>query len=654
MSNRGILAWLVLMAVVMAGCSQSASNTPATSGEGAASAGTNAAGSAKDDTPFVLGDLIKPFKAPTLEELDKQAQWIDQPVLDSLVLLRQRQKGEKPLVTTEEALRLKNDSKEANAKILSALGRLPDDDKQVNWDASIFRWEATDVKSTNPLMASSTVESDVNGLTSFGLFSYNWDFVPFASKDSVVSWQTSKDRMYDKVVIRDDLTWSDGKPITAHDVVFSFKAIMSERVPVPAVRSGTDKLKWIEAYDDHTLVFFHQEPSATNVWNLNFPVIPKHIYETSIAEDPTLQNSPYHVKCENNPVSGGSYIITSRTRSKEIVLKRRDDYYMHNGKQVRDKPQFKEIRFRIISDPSVALLALKKGDIEEMILDPEQWQTQTGGDDFYAKNTKARAVEWTSFHFCWNLKTPYFSDVRVRKAMSYAFNYKEMFDKLLYGLNEPCTGIFHQASRWASKKPLVPYKQDLDRAEKLLDEAGWSDHDGDGIRDKEINGRRVPLEFSMLVSTMPWRVAICNLLKENLDQIGVICNVRPMEFTVLQEKTQNHEFQAYMGGWGTGADPDTSENIWGTDQGRNFGYYSNPEVDRLFAEARKEFDVEKRAAIYQKIDELIYEDQPYSWLFYRNAFYGFNKNLRGYVFSPRGPYSYGPGFGSIWKPAAAK
>ncbi|MEN6497893.1 MAG: hypothetical protein ABFD16_26645, partial [Thermoguttaceae bacterium] len=136
MSNRGNLAWLVLMAVVMAGCSQSASNTPATSGEGAASAGTNAAGSAKDDTPFVLGDLIKPFKAPTLEELDKQAQWIDQPVLDSLVLLRERQKGEKPLVTTEEALRLKNDSKEANAKILSALGRLPDDDKQVDWDAS--------------------------------------------------------------------------------------------------------------------------------------------------------------------------------------------------------------------------------------------------------------------------------------------------------------------------------------------------------------------------------------------------------------------------------------------------------------------------------------------------------------------------------------
>lgn len=649
MSYRRAFPWLLTAIVITGGCMQS-SNTSSTPSESPNSG--NSAAPAGDEKPFVLGDLIQPFTPPTLEELDKTAAWIDQPVRDSMVLLRERQKGEKPLVTVQEALKLKNDSQEANAKILSAMGRLPADDKQVDWDATMFRWEPADVRSTNPLMISSTAEFDITGLTSFGLFGFNWDFEPYAIKDTVVSWQTSKDRLCDKVVIRNDLTWSDGKPITAHDVVFSFKVIMSDRVPVPAVRSGTDKLKWIEAYDDHTLVYFHQESLATNVWNLNFPVIPKHVYEKSIAEDPTLQNSPYHVKCENSPVSGGPYIITSRTRSKEIVLKRRDEYSMHNGKQVRDKPYFKEIRFRIIMEPSVALLALKKGDIEEMILDPEQWQTQTGGNDFYAKNTKARAVEWTSFHFCWNLKTPYFSDIRVRKAMSHAFNYKEMLDKILYGLNEPCTGIFHPASRWASKKSLAPYQQNLDQAEKLLDEAGWSDHDGDGIRDKEIDGRRVPLEFSMLVSTVPWRVAICNLLKENLDQIGVVCNVRPMEGTVLQDKTQKHEFQAFMGGWGTGADPDTSENIWGTDQGRNFGFYSNPKVDQLFAEGRKEFDPQKRAAIYQQIHELIYEDQPYTWLFYRNAFYGFNKDLRGYVFSPRGPYNYGPGFSSLWKPAA--
>ena len=391
---------------------------------------------------FVLGDLLEPFDPPPLAELDAKAGWTDQPVLDSMELLREYQKTlGKPLVTVEEALKLKNDSPGNNKKILSAMGRLPANDGEVDWDASILRHTGADIKSTNPLMISSTAEFDINGLTGFGLFGFNWEFKPYAGKDTVKSWQVSKDRIMDKVVIRDDLVWSDGKPITAHDVVFSFKAIMSDQVPVPAVRSGTDKFRWIEAYDDHTLVFFHKEALSTNIWNLNFPVIPKHVYEKSIREDPTLQDSKYHVELENNPVVGGPYIITKRTRGQEIVLTRREDYYMHDGKQVRDKPFFKEVRFRIIPDPTVSLLALKKGEVDELILRPEQWQTQTDDSDFYRLNTKASGLEWVNFHFCWNNKTPFFSDVRVRKAMSHAFNYKEMLDELLYGLYEPCNGI---------------------------------------------------------------------------------------------------------------------------------------------------------------------------------------------------------------------
>ncbi len=642
------LVFVTVLAVSLAGCIGAAT-------EEAGSVSTDSTQAAADSKkPFALGDLIEPFDPPKLEDLDATAKWIDQPVLDSMELLRDRQKGEKVLATAKEALAVRNTSPEANAKILSALGRLPESEKQVDWDAVAVRHSLADVKSMNPLMISSTTEFDVTGLTSFGLFGFDWNFRPFASRDSVVSWQTSEDHTMDKVVIRDDLTWSDGKPITAHDVVFSFKAIMSDKVPVPAVRSGTDKLRWIEAYGDHTLVFFHKEPLATNVWNLNFPVIPKHVYEKSIAEDPTLQDSPYHVKLENDPISGGAYEIVRRTRGREIVLRARESYAMHEGKQVRDKPHFNEVRFKIIEDPTVALLALKKGEIDELQLTPEQWTTQTDGDDFYNKNTKAFGLEWVSFHFGWNMDTAFFKDVRVRKAMSYAFNHDEMLNKLLYGLYEPSTGTFHKTSRWHPKEKLEAYKQDLDKAEALLDEAGWTDHDGDGIRDQQIGGRNVRFEFSILCNNDPLRIAICNLLKQNLDRIGIICNVRPMEFTVLMEKTQKREFQAFFGGWGTGADPDTSENIWGTGEGRNYVGYSNPEVDRLFQEGRKEFDVEKRAEIYRRIHKTLYEDQPYTWLYVRNSFYGFNKDLRGYNFSPRGPYNYGPGFSSLWKPVAAK
>lgn len=594
--------------------------------------------------------LLEPFDAPKLADLDAQVEWEDQPVLDSLELLRERQSQEKPLVTVEEALKLKNTNQEMNEKILSALGRLPENDEQVDWGATINRHVGADLKSTNPIMGSSAVEFEVSSLTGFGLFSFDWNFKPFAVSDTVVSWQSSKDKLYDKVVLRDDLTWSDGTPITAHDIVFTFKTIMNPEVPVPAVRSGTDQIRWIQAYDDQTLVFFHKESLPTNVWNLNFPIIPKHIYEKELESDPTLQDSPYHVKFENEPVTGGPYEIEKRERGQEILLKRRESWYMQDGKQVRTRPFFERVRLRIIEDPNTALLALKNGKIDEMALNPELWKTQTEDDDFYKICTKAHGLEWVYFYFGWNCETLFFQDKEVRQAMSYAFNHKEMLEELCYGLYQPCTGIYHETA-WMSPDPMSkPYQQNLAKAEKLLDEAGWIDHDGDGIRDKEFDGQVIPFRFSIMTSSQPLSLSICTLLKENLAQIGIICEVKPTEFTVMQDKARNHQFQAMFGGWGTGTDPDTSINLWKTGEPRNYVNYSNPEVDKLFEEGRREFDKEKRAKIYGKIHELLYDDQPYTWLYFRNSFYGFNKDLRGYVFSPRGPYGYGPGFSSLWKP----
>lgn len=639
------LAFAICLATLV-GCTK---RTPVSSAPTDGQANTTAAAVGEVSQEDVL---LEPFDAPPLEEIESQVTWVDQRVVDTLELRRKAEADDKPLVSVEEALKLQNDSPEANKKIISALGRLPDSDDQVDWDATLVRHLSGDAKSMNPLMASSTSEFEVNGLTSFGVFSFDWEMKPLAIADVTVSWQTSKDGMYDKVVLRDDLTWSDGKPITAHDVVFSFQTIMNPRVPVPAVRAGTDELRWVEAYDDHTLVYFHKKPSPTNIWNINFPVIPKHIYEESVEEDPTMANSDYHIKQEQNPVCGGPYTISKRVRGQEIVLQRRDDWFKKDGQLVRTLRHFKEIRCRVIEDPNTSLLALRAGEIEETMLTAEQWITeQTNNAAFYERNTKATGTQWVSFHFVWNTETPFFSDKRVRQAMSYAFDHDEMLDKLFYGLYEPAVGPFHPTAWMAPKKGLEPYKQDLDKAEDLLDEAGWVDSDGDGIRDKRVDGKKLDFEFTMLCSTTPNSIKVSELMKQNLDQIGIVCNVKPTEFTVLQQLEIEHKFHAAMGGWGTGTDPDTNINIFGTGENRNFGSYSNPEVDRLFAEGRKEFDPDKRAAIYAKIHEIVYEDQAYTWLFWRNAFYGFNKNLRGYKFSPRGPYNYGPGLDAIWKPA---
>jgi len=640
--------WLLCLAVALPGCSSNPQPEPDTDALAEEAAGDEATG----DGAFELGDLIEPFDPPaTLEEVDEGAGWVDSPVVDTLQLLREQKQSEPPLVSVEEALAMKNDSDEANRKILSALSKLaPEDGSGVDYDAVLNRTISMDLNKVNVLQQSSMSEQDIAGLTGFGLFTFDWKMRPYASADTVASWRTSADRKMDKVVMRDDLTWSDGEPITAHDVEYSYRLIMTSAVPIPAVRSGMEKLAYVKAYDDHTLVYFHTASLATNVWNLNFPIVPKHVYEGSALEDPTLVTSDYHTQLEREPVVGGAYEFERRDRGQQVLLKRRESWYTHDGQQVRDKPYFAKVRHRVLEDGNTRLNALKSSDVDEAELAAEQWITQTDGDDFYRHNTKARGDEFTFFYIGWNLQSPLFDDLRVRRALAMTLDYDEMLRDLCYGLYPQCHGMYHP-NAWAfPDDPPELFSQDLDAAEDLLDEAGWDDSDYDGVRDKEIGGRLVPLEFSLIVSSKPDRIAICNLFRENLDSIGIRCNVQPLEAAVMQQRMFDKSFEAAFSGWGAGADPYTSKNIFGTGEDRNYGSYSNPEVDRLFEEAEKEFDREKRADLYGKIHNLVFEDQPYLFLYNRSSFYGFSKDLRGYRFSPRGPFTYSPGIGSVWAP----
>jgi len=639
---------LFLSLPVLAGCSSDKSASPPTAGDDS----TTSTESQLPSGPIVLGNMLEPFDPPPLDELLAEHDWVDRPVVDSMKLMRDLQASlPPPKLSDQEALALRNDSPEENAEILNPLSRLaPEDGEGVDFEAEVVLMTNGDLKSTNPLLASSVSEGDYQSLSGFGLFSFDKDLNKFASADSVVSWQTSEDRLVDKVVMRDDLTWSDGTPITAHDVAFSFQVLMTDEIVIPAMRQGKDQIRWIEAYDDYTVVIFHKEALSTNERNLNFSVLPKHKYAETIPGDPTIARSKAHTQMEDHPVVGGPYTLSKRVRGQEFVMQRRESYYMHNGKQVREKPYFKTFRFKVIEDRNTALLALKAAKIHAMELNAEQWNGQTGGSDFYNSNTKVSAEEWVSFHFCWNTATPYFEDSRVRQAMSYAMDYRELLDTILYSIYSPCQGTFHSTSKMFPQDGPKPFQQDLDIAEQLLDDAGWADSNGDGIRDREVNGRVIPFEFTLMVVNYEDRIKIATLMKECLESIGIVCHVKPTESTVLMQSQRDHKFQAAFAGWSTGADPDTEANIWVTNAGRNYGEYSNPRVDALFEQARHEFDEEKRMAIYGKIHNLLWEDQPYTWLFWRNSFYGFNKRLRGYNFSPRGPFHYSPGISSIYMP----
>jgi peptide/nickel transport system substrate-binding protein len=126
-----------------------------------------------------------------------------------------------------------------------------------------------------------------------------------------------------------------------------------------------------------------------------------------------------------------------------------------------------------------------------------------------------------------------------------------------------------------------------------------------------------------------------------------------IEWAVFQEKTRKHEFQASMAAWGTGVDPDLNWNLWHSEMadqegGRNYSCYSNPRVDELLRLGREEFDPARRAAHYREIQKIVYDDQPYTFIWNRPTLWAFNRRIRGVVFSPRGVWNFDPSFMAWW------
>ncbi len=595
----------------------------------------------------------KGWTPPTRKELEGW-KWADGPIVTGHELGAKRFAGKKPPLTVDQALELKNDSRAANERILATLGMPPASAEQVDWDATFNRISPGAPSTLNPLLQSSMYEMDILDLLSSNPFLFDWDFKAYGNGEFIVSWR--RNPMAEMVLLRDDLYWEDGTPLTAYDIEFSYHAIMDDRISIPSVRSGTDELKWVKAYDAQTLVFFHKEPLVTNVWNCLFPIIPKHIYSSGLTADPTMRASEWNVYWNLHPLSSGPYALTKHETKQYLILERRENWYVKDGKQTRAKPYIKRLRFRIIEDTNSALLAFKKGDLDEMRLLTRQWVKETDDAKFKAHGIKVNGVNWGYSYIGWNQRpipdAPFFKDRRVRLAMTYAMNYEELLQEIYFGLYDPGAGNFHPTS-WMASPNVKPFEQDLDKAEELLEEAGWADSDNDGIRDKTIDGKKWSFHFTMSVPQGGTGDRVAILLKEDLESIGIKMEIKMLEWATYQQQTYEHRFQASTAAWGTGVDPDTSKNLWQTkmyDQGRNYVGYSNPEVDELFEKGAREFDFEKRRKIYQRIHELIAQDQPYTFLLFRRDFWAFSKRVRGFAFSPRNPFGYSPGFSALWIP----
>jgi peptide/nickel transport system substrate-binding protein len=604
-------------------------------------------------------DASDEFRPPTSEELAR-IRWKPRSCVNFLEHLRAAREKEPALATEAEALALLNDGPEANARLVSALGRLPASDDEVDWEATFTRYMLGDAKTLNPIFRNTSYDGYVVDLLYSQPFNIDWNLEIHGDLNVLKSWETSEDGLIDRVVLRDDLTWSDGKPFTAHDIVFSHGVLLDGRVAATTWREIAGGLQAVVAVDDRTVLYFQKEALATNRLHLAFPVLPAHAFQATRQADPTLQTSPEHVRFNTaSPVTNGPYKLVSWTPRQEIVLERRDEWHRGpDGRALRPKPFFRRVRLRVIPAPETAFLEFQAGNLDDVQLDTDRWVNHARGEAFDSRSVKLRADQWAYAYIGWNAQSippnPFFADQRVRRALSLALDLDFYHQSILFGIPLRGRGIFHPSS-WMATKDLKPIERDVALAEELLDEAGWKDSDGDGIRDKAIAGVITPFRFRLSVPNAGSGPRAAETFQANWKAIGVDCVIKLGESTVINQETLERRAQAFLMVQVTGADPDTIRNLWQTQaiqSGRNTVGYSNPRVDELLEQGRRETDPAKRAAIYSEVERRIHDDQAITVLFYQPSLWGFGKHLRGYRPSPRGWYTYLPGFFSVWKKKA--
>jgi peptide/nickel transport system substrate-binding protein len=421
------------------------------------------------------------------------------------------------------------------------------------------------------------------------------------------SYEVSNDGLEITVKLRDGICFSDGVPMTADDIIFTYETIMNPGVDAAVQRIFYKNFKGVVKIDDRTVKFILNEIYWKTFEAVGlFEVLPKHIYKFDKPEEFNKRRS--------NPVGSGPYVFDKWDVGQQLVLKRNENYWGN-------KPKLKKIVFKFITNDTAALQALRSGDIDFMEPRAEQYSLMTNDKEF---NKQFRAIKYWApgnsyvFFIAWNEERPYLKDVRVRLAMTHIIDRETIAKSLLKGEVEIATGPFYIYGKQTDPN-IKPWPYDLEKAAALLDEAGWKDSDGDGIRDKD----GMPLRFKFAYSTgQLFYEQLAKLLKEAGAKVGIDVIPDPYEWSVFIERFQEHQFDALVIGSGGTIEFDPYQYFHSSqiaDRGDNVESYSNPEVDKLLEEARRTLDEDKRYALYHKFHRIIHDEQPFTFLYMRPA-----------------------------------
>jgi peptide/nickel transport system substrate-binding protein len=433
------------------------------------------------------------------------------------------------------------------------------------------------------------------------------------------SWEISEDKLTYTFKMREGIKWHDGTPFTSEDVVFSYNTIMNPKVDSPQLRAYYQEIRDVKAIDDLTVEFTYAKPYFLALeFCGGMPIVPKHIFDKG-----DFNTNP----AGRDPIGTGPYKFVRWTTGRDIVIDKNPDYWG-------EKPKINKIVFKIITDSTVSFQILKREELDVSGLTPIQWERQTNSPAFNEHYDKLSYFTPNYSYIGWNSKRPYFADKQVRTALTHLVNRELILDKILYNLGAIVTNPFY-INGPEYDKSIDPYPYDPQKAEELLKEADWIDHDGDGIRDKD--GVKFAFEF-LIPGGSETGEKIATILKEELDNMGIQMDIRKTEWAVFTTRLNERNFDAVTLAWSMGVESDPYQ-IWSSTQaekGSNFIGFKNEQADKLIEEARTEFDRDKRQELYRKFAEIIHEEQPYTFLFCRKSTVAVNKRFENVVVYPLG------------------
>lgn len=431
--------------------------------------------------------------------------------------------------------------------------------------------------------------------------------------DLAERWDIDREGRIITFHLRKNVKWHDGAVFSAGDVLFTFETIRKAETRSP-YSSGYKDIEKIEVIDDYTVRFYYSQPYAPALLKFGMGIIPRHLFEK--VQD--VRKSVY----ARTPIGTGPYKFCWWQSGRYIVLEANLEYFEHI-------PGIKRYVYRVIPDRTVQFLELVSGGIDAMYLSPYQFIYRSNTPGFKNRIDKYYYLDRSYTYIGYNLKHDFLKDKKVRQALSYGINKREIIDGALLGLAEECTGPFLKGSQYYDDS-ISGYEYNPLKAAELLKEAGWEDVDGDGILEK--NG----IEFYITITINQGnqiREAVSVIIQREWRDLGVKADIRVVSWPAfLEQFITKKNFQVIIMGWTIPADPDIYP-VWHTSSitegGLNFVSYSNECVDSLIEEGAREFDPKERGEIYRKIHRYISEDAPYTFLFFPYVSFAVEKRFKG-------------------------